>query len=132
MKLFKTEPAGYPGSDPAPACSRLSGGRGRSRTWGPRWCPRECSRLTQLTIINILLIILTCVVRVDILHLHHPLCPEHLQPLVVAVVSKPGDVDTGQAARGEGQGDQDVVVVVDGSDLWDETVCRGVNLGAGQ
>ena len=71
---------------------------------------------------------LTCVVRVDILHLEHSFRPEDLQPLVVAVVGEPGEVDGAEAARREGEGDEDVVVIVNLSDLLHQTVGRRVDL----
>ena len=73
-------------------------------------------------------LVLTCVIRVDILHLEHPLRPKDLQSLVVAVVGEPGEVDGAEAAGGEGEGDEDVVVVVNVSNLLHQTVGRGVDL----
>ena len=41
---------------------------------------------------------LTCSLWKLILGLQHPLGPEHLQPLVVAVAGEPGQVDGGEGS----------------------------------
>ena len=59
----------------------------------------------------------------------HSVCPEHLEPLVVALVGEPGEVNGGDGLGGEGHRDLDIVMVIDRRNLGYKTRYAGVDLG---